>query len=1002
MLSTALAVLLVLLAALARTADAGCHDWCPKNTNPWKIKCTWKTTCNSCPSCSDGGGPPKHDDDDDDDDDRRGGGPPKHDDDDDDDRRRPMKDDDDHRKCKSTCSALPDNWPQKCKTSACSGCPECFPKKPIGSYPACTAHSQCKGLQFCATGCATGACGVDGIIPRGRAGQFCQPCVECKGGDDSITRSCKVCPGGNSLVQPDPKQVGMYAACTSHSDCTLNQFCGTQCETGGCGAGRGVKRSSHHEAIKCRNSNCKGNFCQPCKNCRAGFLSVTGSCGVCKVAIVCRLDSDCASGHYCSSNKQCVKYHQQYCYVNACGVGDADCDSSDELGCAPGLTCGFNNCGKFHKLGPETGISASSDCCEGCFADRDCAHGMYCASDKTCRRADSEYCHNNECGLGDGHCTIDDRHGCAKGLQCGYGNCGKFHELNAFTGFTAHHSCCDLTCKSDDDCDQGHYCTARKVCTKYKAQQCHDHECGMGDGDCDKDTDAVGCAPGLICGFNNCAKFHSLVPATGFTSSSDCCEGCFSDRDCPHGSYCTSQHTCVCPGPNYCNDHECGVGDAECHVDDKKGCGKGLQCGFHNCAQYHDIGFYTGITEHSNCCEELCKSDDDCDKGHYCTSRKVCAKYTGGHCHHHECGMGDGDCDAGTDHVGCADGLVCGFNNCHKFHELTPQTGFTPSSDCCEGCFSDRDCPGGSYCTSKNVCAYPTPTYCRDRACGVGDAGCNDKYDKPGCDKGLACGVDNCAQFHAIGFSTGISADSDCCEARCGGDGDCPKGMYCTTEKTCVKPTKDFCDNQECGFGDAGCSDSDCVGCSDGLTCGFNNCGKFHHLGADTGLTASSDCCEGCFSDRDCPHHEYCTDKKICTPRSGRASGCNTDHDCGDGFYCSSRKKCQSYREDFCFTNWCGIGDGDCDPNNPHSCAPGLKCGYNNCKMFHKTGYQTGMPATADCCYLPKKSMQMGKEANVQEVSAAAGSHLDDTQVDSAPALFGPAALAISMGLVFV
>ena len=42
------------------------------------------------------------------------------------------------------------------------------------------------------------------------------------------------------------------------------------------------------------------------------------------------------------------------------------------------------------------------------------------------------------------------------------------------------------------------------------------------------------------------------------------------------------------------------------------------------------------------------------------------------------------DCDA-TDAVGCADGLVCGFNNCAKFHKLGPETGMTPSSDCCEG-----------------------------------------------------------------------------------------------------------------------------------------------------------------------------------------------------------------------------------------------------------------------------------------------------------------------------
>lgn len=41
----------------------------------------------------------------------------------------------------------------------------------------------------------------------------------------------------------------------------------------------------------------------------------------------------------------------------------------------------------------------------------------------------------------------------------------------------------------------------------------------------------------------------------------------------------------------------------ECNVNDKEGCRYGLQCGFHNCAAYHDLGFYTGITALSNCCE---------------------------------------------------------------------------------------------------------------------------------------------------------------------------------------------------------------------------------------------------------------------------------------------------------------------------------------------------------------------------------------------------------------
>merc|ERR1711874_769147 len=39
----------------------------------------------------------------------------------------------------------------------------------------------------------------------------------------------------------------------------------------------------------------------------------------------------------------------------------------------------------------------------------------------------------------------------------------------------------------------------------------------------------------------------------------------------------------------------------------------------------------------------------------------------------------------------------------------------------------------------------------------------------------------------------------------------------------------------------------------------------------------------------------------------------------------------------------CGEGEGDCD--NDDGCAPGLKCGNDNCPA--------GMPSTHDCCYKP-------------------------------------------------
>ena len=48
--------------------------------------------------------------------------------------------------------------------------------------------------------------------------------------------------------------------------------------------------------------------------------------------------------------------------------------------------------------------------------------------------------------------------------------------------------------------------------------------------DCDK-TDAVGCAPGLVCGINNCVHFHEISGATGINDASDCCTNHF-DGDC--------------------------------------------------------------------------------------------------------------------------------------------------------------------------------------------------------------------------------------------------------------------------------------------------------------------------------------------------------------------------------------------------------------------------------------------------------------------------------------
>ena len=156
---------------------------------------------------------------------------------------------------------------------------------------------------------------------------------------------------------------------------------------------------------------------------------------------------------------------------------------------------------------------------------------------------------------------------------------------------------------------------------------------------------------------------------------------------------------------------------------------------------------------------------------------------------------------------------------------------------CCHvpGCFSDRDCPHGSYCTSKNVCAYPTERYCHLRACGVGDSGACEVIQFPDVDRTI---------FH-------IDAAFD--TLMCSSQSVCFSGLnlifkYChhafsLTYSEIVDPALPF--SLACVGCNAIWDNFKKGGCDDGLACGVDNCAVFHAIGPRTGLTESSDCCEG-------------------------------------------------------------------------------------------------------------------------------------------------------------
>merc|ERR1712192_293656 len=91
------------------------------------------------------------------------------------------------------------------------------------------------------------------------------------------------------------------------------------------------------------------------------------------------------------------------------------------------------------------------------------------------------------CGLGEGDC--DSNEDCEGSLKCGIDNCqGPF--------FTDGQDCCSDKCYGGSSC-----------CSE-------EYPCGLGEGDCDSNSDCTG---ELVCGSNNCPK------GTTFEDGDDCC-----------------------------------------------------------------------------------------------------------------------------------------------------------------------------------------------------------------------------------------------------------------------------------------------------------------------------------------------------------------------------------------------------------------------------------------------------------------------------------------------
>jgi len=274
---------------------------------------------------------------------------------------------------------------------------------------------------------------------------------------------------------------------------------------------------------------------------------------------------------------------------------------------------------------------------------------------------DRTYCSSiSKCSLGQGHCDSDNE--CASGLTCGSNNCRLLHP----TALPTSNCCYDKPGigASDDES----YCSVYRKCTE-------------GQGDCDKDDD---CVAGLTCGSNNCRSFNPTASPT-----MDCCYDKPGIGASDDGSFCSPSK-------------KCSVGQGDCDKDDD--CAAGLTCGSNNCRSFNPTAAPT-----MDCCYDkpgIGASDDHS----YCSPSRKCSE-------------GQGDCDKNED---CAAGLTCGWRNCQQFNGNAhsnydccykkPGIGAsddwshcTSSSKCWKGqgdCDNDGDCHSGLICGVDNCIKF--------------------------------------------------------------------------------------------------------------------------------------------------------------------------------------------------------------------------------------------------------------------------------------------------------
>ena len=480
---------------------------------------------------------------------------------------------------------------------------------------------------------------------------------------------------------------------------------------------------------------------------------------------------------------------------------------------------------------------------ESCAADGDCGLGMSCTSG-CCRPGGVSGCQGNQdclakpttpvCETATGACVQ-----CVQTVDCAPGKLCQKNVCQAQPGCSRDADCTDAKLPVCDTSSSAHACVE---CLQ--AADCHAAASPV----CDATHHCV--APPVCTSNASCAK-----PTPVCRVSSGDCVGCLVSGDCPSGSSCSAQNTCVVGGNGTCTTNGDCLGNGA-NVYCKGGAGGAA-------------GVCVACLTDAQCTPEVCSPNNTCVP-------KEC--------------RADADCTATP---------------------ATPRCDLAPTPHACVACLGDPDCPNGGVCQPDHSCqAYSGP--CRNNGecsgsplgpvCKIVPGGtnvCVGCATNGDCGANMVCNPQNQCQ-------KACTADADCagtpttphCKAGAAGtpnacvacttDAQCGAGSKCTAANTCQPICTTATQGQDCAAPTPVCKQvpggSACVACLSTADCNDANkiCSSANTCipkppACDPAPACSSNAPTNC-----CPNGTVC--KTAVTPR--QCVQCLSTADCTGGFLC--------------------------------------------------------------------------------------------------------------------